>query len=65
MPQVVAAAFVVAGLYVGYKWLQRQAKASASQKGAPNKASSDTSPIDQGNLTYDAVQGVYRPKRKD
>jgi hypothetical protein len=67
MPQFIALAVVGAGLYAGYRWLARAAQEIAAQlkrlEAELEPQAGRVAEKDMGDLEYDAVSGVYRPKR--
>lgn len=67
MPQVVALAVVGAGLYAGYKWASRQVgrmrtEARRAEEELRRRAAAAREPKDLGELEFDEVNGVYRPR---
>ena len=68
MPQLFALALIGAGAVAGFKWFTRQldaardaaARAEAELGRAARTASGQ--PKDLGQLEWDAVNGVYRPR---
>lgn len=68
MPQLIALALVGAGLYAGYRWFSRAAKEitaeiQRAEEELRRRAGVGTLPKDMGELEYDPVTAVYRPKR--
>lgn len=67
MPQVFALALLGAGLYAGYRWITRAARAiTAEVQGTEEELRRRASGVlekDMGELEYDPACGVYRPKR--
>jgi hypothetical protein len=69
MPQLIAFAFIGAGLYAGYRLLTRLAENLAAElKRADDEikdnAAGQLKAKDLGELEYDAGAGVYRPARR-
>jgi hypothetical protein len=70
MPQVFALVLAGAGLYAGFKWVQRAlkgAEAEALRREAELRAAAaraGVAPKDLGTLEYDDKTGVYRPRGK-
>ncbi len=68
MPQVFALALIGAGAIAGYRWIARQLDAvthAANQAEADFRRAADYAagqPKDLGQLEWDAVSGVYRPR---
>ena len=69
MPQLIALALVGAGLFAGYKWVAgkaRKALAEAERARAEAEqraAAAMGAPKDLGQLEWDPVSGVYKPRR--
>lgn len=61
MPQLIALALVGTAAYVGYKWLKKQSQRMEQSRNRAPKTSSDRL-RDLGELEWDEVQGVYRPR---
>lgn len=69
MPQVFALVLAGAGLYAGFKWVQRALKSveeetrrrEAELRAAAARAG--VAPKDLGTLEYDDKTGVYRPRK--
>ena len=68
MPQIFALVLAGAGLYAGFKWVQRTLKGAedqARQREAELRAAATragVAPKDLGTLEYDDKTGVYRPR---
>jgi hypothetical protein len=72
MPQLVVAALLGAGLYAGYRWLQRanalmtenlkRAEADLKQRAADGAG--QIAEKDLGALEFDPKSGVYKPARR-
>ena len=64
MPQLIALAFVGAGLVAGARFLSRAIGAMTEDlRRAEAEARVKTMPKDLGTLTWDPEAGVYRPHR--
>lgn len=68
MPQLIALAVAGAGLYLGAKWLSRQARAFAeaaerAAAAAERERAHANEPRDLGRLERDPASGEYRPSR--
>jgi predicted negative regulator of RcsB-dependent stress response len=67
MPPLILLAVAGAGLYVGYKWVSRQAReatdAALRAQDALKKSARDarSSVRDLGELEWDEAAGVYKP----
>ena len=68
MPQVIALALLGAGLYAGYRWFTRTARAIGAemQRDEDELGQRATGRIEKnlGALEFDPASGVYRPARK-
>jgi hypothetical protein len=68
VPQVIALALLGAGVYAGYRWFARAARALADEmrRAEEELARQATGRIEKnlGALEYDPASGVYRPARK-
>ena len=66
MPQVFALALIGAGALAGYRWVARQLDAvtqAANQAEAElQRSAGRAAPKDLGELEWDAISGVYRPR---
>ncbi len=68
MPQVFALALIGAGAIAGYRWLARQldaiTRAADAAEAELRRAAEHGSgqPKDLGQLEWDAINGVYRPR---
>ena len=68
MPQVFALALIGAGALAGYRWIARQldamTRAANEAEGELRRAAENATgqPKDLGQLEWDAVNGVYRPR---
>ena len=69
MPQVIALAFLGAGLYAGYRWLARVAGdiGEGMRRTEDELAQKAAGRIekDLGALEFDQASGVYRPAKRD
>ena len=69
MPQVIALAFLGAGLYAGYRWFARAAGGIAARveraEAELRQRSQGRIEKDLGALEYDPASGVYRPVKRD
>ena len=63
MPQLIALALVGTAVYVGYKWFSKRQKLKERGSAAPHRSAAESQ--DLGELRWDEVEGVYRPRRKD
>jgi hypothetical protein len=59
MPQIMALAFIGAGLYAGYRWVKGAASAVAEE--ITSKSQTAASEKDLGSLEFDPKSGVYKP----
>jgi hypothetical protein len=69
VPQVIALAFLGAGLYAGYRWLARAAGdiGEGMRRTEDELARKAAGRIekDLGALEFDQASGVYRPAKRD
>lgn len=70
MPQIVAIAFVGAGLYAGFRWVSRVAAEAAErvrqgEAEIRQRAAKAAAPKDLGRLELDPSSGEYRPVRSN
>jgi hypothetical protein len=69
VPQLAILALVGAGLYAGYRWYARTAKAvTAEIKRAEDELrvrAAGAIEKDLGTLVFDPVSGMYRPSKRD
>lgn len=68
MPQVLALVIAGAGLYAGFKWVQRTLKdaeqAARQREAALREARASAGAKNLGALEWDAKAGVYRPRKE-
>ncbi len=71
MPQLIALAILGAGVAAGYRWVSKQmeaAREAADRAEAELKRAAEATtgqPKDLGELEWDAVAQVYKPRRQD
>jgi len=68
VPQLVVLALLGAGVYAGYRLLQRASRQIAAELRKASEELREAAPApverDLGSLEYDAKSGVYRPAKR-
>lgn len=66
MPQLIAIAAAGAGLYAGYRWLQRKLSEQAEMlaRAEAERAQAASAVKEMGRLEWDAEAQAYRPVRR-